>query len=103
MKKIEVAELSRVNRVTHRMQKGSRLAMFQQHQCIHDAVQEHQRRAREAGKSAEKSSAQLENGLMMDFRAFDVNNEQSMAVREREIAHRLPGEALDALHRKGRP
>ena len=67
MKKIEVAELSRVNRVTHRMQKGSRLAMFQQHQCFHDAVQENQRRAREAGKSAEKSSAQLENGLMWIF------------------------------------
>ena len=73
----------------------------QQNQGFQFAVQERQRRARRAVNEAVlESSVRLKPQMMFELRTAQSDNEQHMALREREIVTRLGHEVQVAFRHK---
>ena len=75
------------------MEHNSRLAMFHQNQGFPHAVQEEQRRARDAGNRAVLDSPdRCETALSTELRVAQRKNESTMEMRERESIFRIGNE-----------
>ena len=89
---VEVQELRSMSRRLRMSQweQDSRLMMFHHNPGLHQAVQEHQRRAQDAVNQAVlESTARCETALSIDLRVAQLNNEPIMEMREREIIFRI--------------